>query len=84
MIDAPLIISLLVFSATVLFVAAYLVHLGYVRGHQTLVQKINQDGRTVTFGEAGAPVPPSPGSALEGGMAGDHGPLGGPREAQGR
>ena len=42
MIDAPLIISLLVFSAIMLFFLAFVVYLGYVRGHQTIVEKIKQ------------------------------------------
>jgi tight adherence protein C len=66
MIGVPLIISLLVFSATLLFVAAFLVHMGYVRGHQTLVQKIKQDGRTITSEEGAGPVPPSRDAALKG------------------
>ncbi len=86
MLNAPLIISLLVFSATLLFVVAFLVHMGYVRGHRTLVQKINQDGRTVTFEEAGAPVPPSPDSALKRRWLAIMGGLGGlarPKEEEG-
>jgi tight adherence protein C len=66
MIGVPLIISLLVFSATLLFVAAFLVHMGYVRGHQTLVQKIKQDGLTGTVEEGSTPVPPPRGSDLKG------------------
>jgi tight adherence protein C len=66
MIGVPLIISLLVFGATLLFVAAFLVHMGYVRGHQTLVQKIKQDGLTATFEEASTPAPPSRDSNLKG------------------
>ena len=66
MLDTPLIISLLVFTATLLFVVAYLVHLGYVRGHQTLVQKIKQDGLAVGSEEGTGPVPPSRDSALKG------------------
>jgi tight adherence protein C len=66
MIDVPLIISLLVFSATLLFVVAFLVHLGYVRGHETLVQKIKQDGRGIMVEEAGGAVPTSTDSGFKG------------------
>jgi tight adherence protein C len=66
MLDTPLIISLLVFTATLLFVVAYLVHLGYIRGHQTLVQKIKQDGLAVGSEESTGPIPPSRDSALKG------------------
>jgi tight adherence protein C len=65
MIDVPLIVSLLVFSATVFFVAAFLVHMGYMRGHQTLMHKIKQDGRTVTE-EGSGPASPSMDSPVKG------------------
>lgn len=63
---APLIISLLVFSATLLFVVAALVHLGYIRGHQTLVQKIKQDSSNVIVEETVSPVQPPPETTLKG------------------
>jgi tight adherence protein C len=66
MFDAPLIISFLVFSSTLLFVAAFLVHLGYVRGHQSLVQKIKQDGGAITFEGTAAQGVPSGDSTLKG------------------
>ncbi len=44
MLAAPFLIAVLVFSATMLFAVALLVHLGYVRGHQTLVEKIRKTG----------------------------------------
>lgn len=66
MLNAPLIISLLVFSATMLFVVAFLVHLGYVRGHQTIVEKIKQSSRAVTLEEGAQLVPTSGDSALKG------------------
>ena len=66
MLNAPLIISLLVFSATMLFVVAFLAHLGYVRGHQILVQKIKQNGRAITFEEAAGTASPSRDSVLKG------------------
>jgi tight adherence protein C len=66
MLDTPLIISLLVFTATLLFVVAFLVHLGYIRGHQTLVHRIKQDGLAVRSEEGTGSVPPSQDSALKG------------------
>jgi tight adherence protein C len=57
MLNAPLIISLLVFGATMLFVVAFLVHRGYVRGHQTIVEKIRQSSRAITIDEAAGLVP---------------------------
>ena len=62
----PFVISLLVFSATLLFVVAFVVHLGYTRGRQTLVQKIRQSGGAATFEETAAPMPPPSDSALKG------------------
>jgi tight adherence protein C len=66
MLDAPLIISLLVFSATMLFIVAFLVHMSYMRGHQTLIEKIKQDGRALSVEEAAATVPSSQESPFKG------------------
>jgi tight adherence protein C len=63
MLGVPFFVSLLVFSATVFFVVALVVHLGYVRGHQTLVEKIKHSGRAA---EGEGPMPSSSGSALNG------------------
>lgn len=57
MLNAPLIISLLVFSSILLFVVAFLLYLGYVRGHQTILEKIKQSSAAVTPKEGAEPVP---------------------------
>ena len=67
---APFIVSVLVFSATMLFFVAVLVHLGYVRGRQTLVQKIKQDDRSSIVDEAARPDPASGGKTLRADVTG--------------
>ena len=66
MLNAPLIVSLLVFSAIMLFAVAFLLHLSYVRGHRTIVEKIKQSSSAVTLEEGSRLVPPSGDSALKG------------------
>jgi tight adherence protein C len=66
MIDAPLVISLLVFSATTLFFVALLLHLGYLRGRQTIIQKLKQDDRGSIVEEADKLDQASGGEALKG------------------
>lgn len=66
MIHVPLIISLLVFSAILLFVSALLVHLGYVRGRQTIMEKIKQSGQRANPDRVAGPAPSSGNSGLSG------------------
>ncbi len=51
MFTAPFVVSLLVFGATMLFVLAYLTHMGSMRGHRTLVGKIKDTGDGLTVEE---------------------------------
>ena len=59
MIDAPLIISLLVFSAILLFAVAFLIYLSYLRGRQTIVDKIKQSDIAVVPEEVETVLPAS-------------------------
>ncbi len=65
MLDAPLIVSLLVFGAVLLFAVAFLIHRGYVRERQMIVEKIKQGGSAVTPEEDAQPVPPPGNFALK-------------------
>jgi tight adherence protein C len=51
MFTAPFVVSLLVFGATMLFVLAYLAHMGSMRGHRTLVDKIKDTTGGLTVEE---------------------------------
>jgi len=67
MFNAPFFVSLLVFGATMLFVLAFLTHMGYTRGHRTLVDKIKDtdDGVTVEEGVTTGVTPSSEASFKE-------------------
>jgi len=65
MISAPLIISVLVFSAIILFVSAALAYAGYLRGRQTIVEKIKHSDSVVLPEEEAPSAAPASESPLK-------------------